>query len=297
MWRFCASALAVLMLLPAARAQEEANTKAQEAKKAQAAEEQQAEPQTPAEQYAALEGEYRKAVNEFMAKYRALTDNAERAKMAQEYPKIANDFADKFLELQKAHPDDPAGERAMMWIFRYAGSTEAAGTAAAAVLKSVAEDPKSPTALNKLSMIASTRIPQAKEAKDMLVEYFVNDDQLSRICFSLDNDSLRKVIEKTENRSVKGHAMTALGRALLGRPVRPNKEGEELLAKVVEEYGDIDSFRGKLSGLAEGPLFELRHLQIGMVAPNIEGADVDDEPFQLTDYRGKVTVIDFWGDW
>ena len=48
---------------------------------------------------------------------------------------------------------------------------------------------------------------------------------------------------------------------------------------------------------AEGPLFELQNLQIGMVAPNIEGTDVDDESFQLADYRGKVVVIDFWGDW
>jgi Tol biopolymer transport system component len=36
---------------------------------------------------------------------------------------------------------------------------------------------------------------------------------------------------------------------------------------------------------------------IGSVAPEIEGEDIDGEPFKLSDYRGKVVVLDFWGDW
>jgi cytochrome oxidase Cu insertion factor (SCO1/SenC/PrrC family) len=40
-----------------------------------------------------------------------------------------------------------------------------------------------------------------------------------------------------------------------------------------------------------------RDLAIGKVAPEIEGADVDGHKFKLSDYRGKVVVLDFWGDW
>jgi cytochrome oxidase Cu insertion factor (SCO1/SenC/PrrC family) len=36
---------------------------------------------------------------------------------------------------------------------------------------------------------------------------------------------------------------------------------------------------------------------IGKVAPDIEGVDVDGKKFKLSDYRGKVVVLDFWGDW
>jgi hypothetical protein len=43
--------------------------------------------------------------------------------------------------------------------------------------------------------------------------------------------------------------------------------------------------------------FEATKLQIGMVAPEIEGADLDGVDFKLSDYRGKVVVLDFWGDW
>lgn len=45
------------------------------------------------------------------------------------------------------------------------------------------------------------------------------------------------------------------------------------------------------------PTFEKERLQIGMVAPDIEGKDLDGKPFKLSDYRGKVVVLDFWGDW
>ena len=44
-------------------------------------------------------------------------------------------------------------------------------------------------------------------------------------------------------------------------------------------------------------VFKLERLQVGMVAPDIEGKDLDGVAFKLSDYRGKAVVIDFWGDW
>jgi hypothetical protein len=36
---------------------------------------------------------------------------------------------------------------------------------------------------------------------------------------------------------------------------------------------------------------------IGVVAPDIEGTDLDGVAFKLSDHRGKVVFLDFWGDW
>jgi hypothetical protein len=36
---------------------------------------------------------------------------------------------------------------------------------------------------------------------------------------------------------------------------------------------------------------------IGARAPEIEGEDVFGRAFRLSDYRGKVVVLDFWGNW
>lgn len=35
----------------------------------------------------------------------------------------------------------------------------------------------------------------------------------------------------------------------------------------------------------------------GMLAPDIVGPDLDGVEFKLTDYKGKVIFLDFWGDW
>jgi hypothetical protein len=37
--------------------------------------------------------------------------------------------------------------------------------------------------------------------------------------------------------------------------------------------------------------------EVGDLAPEIVGNDVDGSEFKLSDYRGKVVVLDFWGDW
>jgi cytochrome oxidase Cu insertion factor (SCO1/SenC/PrrC family) len=41
----------------------------------------------------------------------------------------------------------------------------------------------------------------------------------------------------------------------------------------------------------------LRNLSVGRTAPEITGQDVDGKTFKLSDYRGKVVLLDFWGHW
>ena len=38
-------------------------------------------------------------------------------------------------------------------------------------------------------------------------------------------------------------------------------------------------------------------LNVGDVALEIEGEDLDGTKFKLSDYRGKVVLLDFWGHW
>ena len=47
--------------------------------------------------------------------------------------------------------------------------------------------------------------------------------------------------------------------------------------------------------LAKAELAELRHLALGKQAPEIEGKDLDDHEMRLSDHRGKVVVLVFWG--
>lgn len=52
-----------------------------------------------------------------------------------------------------------------------------------------------------------------------------------------------------------------------------------------------------LKGLAQRLLFEAINLEPGLKAPDIHGEDLDGIAFKLSDYRGKVVLLDFWGDW
>ena len=37
--------------------------------------------------------------------------------------------------------------------------------------------------------------------------------------------------------------------------------------------------------------------EVGDLVPDISGTDTDGVTFQLSDYKGKVIMLDFWGDW
>ena len=39
------------------------------------------------------------------------------------------------------------------------------------------------------------------------------------------------------------------------------------------------------------------NFSLGMTPPDIKGLDLDGKSFALSDYKGKVLFIDFWGDW
>jgi thiol-disulfide isomerase/thioredoxin len=87
-------------------------------------------------------------------------------------------------------------------------------------------------------------------------------------------------------------------------------ENQALLERVVAEFGDVPQapswaraevkarMQGRTLGLsAQTTLDALRSLAVGKVAPEIEGQDVDGKPMKLSDYRGKVVVLVFWGTW
>jgi len=37
--------------------------------------------------------------------------------------------------------------------------------------------------------------------------------------------------------------------------------------------------------------------EIGQTAPEITGKDLESKPMKLSEFRGKVVVLDFWGFW
>jgi thiol-disulfide isomerase/thioredoxin len=82
-------------------------------------------------------------------------------------------------------------------------------------------------------------------------------------------------------------------------------ESERLLKVVLADYADCptgaptNSSRANLTlgEVAKLELFDLEHLSVGKVAPEIEGEDTAGNKLKLNDYRGKIVVLSFWASW
>lgn len=82
-------------------------------------------------------------------------------------------------------------------------------------------------------------------------------------------------------------------------PEALEKESEMLLERVVAEFADVkDWYDNRPIGvIAGGELFAARHLAVGKFSPEVTGHDHEGKPFAMGDYRGKVVVLAFSGNW
>jgi len=71
------------------------------------------------------------------------------------------------------------------------------------------------------------------------------------------------------------------------------------LQGLAEKHGKLEvPFRGATyAEFAKNTIYAIDNLKIGGVAPEIAANDLDGVPFKLSDYRGKVVLLDFWGYW
>jgi hypothetical protein len=225
------------------------------------------QPPTPAAQFKALADQFQAAQRAFSKAYQQAKTDAERKKVfGEKYPK-PQDYAGRFLELAKKHPADPAAIDALAWI--------------------------------------ATNVRSGKEndeALEVLFRDHVQSEKIGAVCSMLVysqapgvEDKLRAVVEKNPHHATQGQACYALASYLHRRG--KSAESEKLFEQVAEKYADVKHWRGSLADAAKGDLFEIRQLAIGKEAPDIEGEDIDGQKFKLSDYRGKVVVLDFWGHW
>ena len=84
-----------------------------------------------------------------------------------------------------------------------------------------------------------------------------------------------------------------------------SREAEKLFNIVLDKYADCPTHqptntwqvKATLGEVAKAELYELNHLSLGKVAPEIEGEGIDGKELKLSDYRGKVVVLSFWASW
>ena len=215
-------------------------------------------------QYQALVEDYENARKKFFDAYKNASEQ-ERKKL--EYP-APEKFSENFMTLAREHPNDPAGLDALIWVATNCRNQKEQEPALDLLERNHLKSPK--LADVPMSLIYS------ESAK---VEGF-----------------LRALLKGSPHHAVKGNAAYSLG-SYLNRNNRNPKEAEKVLEEVAAQYSDVKGYRTSLADMAKGQLFEIRNLNIGQVAPDITGQTVEGKELKLSTYRGKVVVIDFWGDW
>jgi hypothetical protein len=228
----------------------------------------------PAEEYKALVKEYQDKYQEFITAYRAAKTDEERQKAIGLNPK-PQDYSGRFLKLAQDNPKADVAVDALAWVVQNVRSG-----------------------------------PDADKALDLLVTNHIDSPKLGTVCQTLvyanspdAEKKLRTVLEKSPHKEVQGRACLSLAQYLRNRSARSGgdqarKEVEELFERVADKYADVPYYgTQKLGDAARAELFEIRNLAIGKPAPDIEGEDIDGKKFKLSEYKGKVVVLDFWGHW
>lgn len=234
-------------------------------------------PATAPGEYKALVAEYGKAEKESDQAYKKAKTDEERQKLRAAYLRTRSEFTGRFLTFAEAHPK---GEEALLALFFVLHpDTEADARYLDAAAPLILKD-----------HVASDRLTNPP------ILQMVDDSPAAERL-------LRGVLEKSPHRAIRAQAGLSLGLILNGRAhprqaaARPPgnaaalaKEAEELFERVATEYADV----GEVAEKAKGELFEIRHLAVRKTAPDIRGKDSDDREFKLSNYRGKVVVLDFF---
>jgi hypothetical protein len=253
----------LLLLLPAAQAQEQSNEE---------------KPGTPAEEYRSLRKQYDKAVQEFQE---AMQQAAlqERQKVYQEqFPKLQA-FLPKILKLAQDHPKESFASNALTWVIQNSRDESVRSKAVQVLLR---DHPDNDELGQVCQMLANSQDAAAEKDLRTILGKNPHHEIQGQAAFALAQYLHTKADDLPENSQEKA---------------KLDKEAEKYFGTVVESYADVKQGNQSLAEQAKRELFALRNLVVGKPAPNIEGEDSDGKKFQLRDYQGKVVVLDFWAGW
>jgi hypothetical protein len=261
--------LGLLLLGPPVLAQDKPKEEQPPAKEKQAL--------SPEGQYKAIVAAYDKAMSDFFTEYqKAKTDSERNMLVRTKYPSGQKE-AKQILELAKTNPKEAFAIDALLWVIQH--DRGPGGKPAMDIL--LRDHLQSPKMVGVVQFLMYSGLPGAEQ-------------------------HLRDVLEKNPDKNVQGMACFGLAQVYkrqaetqgvsAAKRDEAYKQVEQYCNRIIADFADVKSYR-PLGQLAKSELFEIQHLRIGLTAPDITGEDLDGKKFSLADYRGKVVVLDFWGNW
>jgi hypothetical protein len=270
---------------------------------------------TPAEQVKWLIDHQKKLQEEFSKKYKAAKTEAEKEALfdrAYPEPEVPGKL---LLEIASNHPKDPSAFDALLWVVRYSPRPPNRPNTPHAwardiLMRDFARHPRIGEFCRSVAY-ENHDVPSVEFVREV---YEKHPDAAARAQAGLTRanhlrrnagfaNSIQKATPELGKRFTETYGQEYVDYLLHAKPDDLNKQAEMILdrlvsdkelAKVTYERGDKKRSVGEA---ADAELFEMRFLLPGKMSPDIEGEDIDGKRFKLSDYRGKVVLLDFWGDW
>lgn len=216
-------------------------------------------------------GEYQNAAREFRGLVLAAKDEAEQTKLFKsENP--SPKYARRFLEIANSEPRTVAAFQALCLACSLDAGNEPAATLPRALDRLLADHGTDKGMIHALSTIA-------------LIDH-------ACVC-----DFLRKLAVRSPHKPVRGIASFCLALHLSESGQKPDPEAVRLLETCQKDFRDVDLGGNRLGELARPLLYKVHYLAVGQKAQDIIGRDLDGKPLKLSDFRGKVVLLDFFADW
>jgi len=208
-----------------------------------------------------LDRQYQTAARKFIKPWQDAKAKGEKCEL--DYTKHpSRTFLPRFSAFAEQYRGSDEAVKALIHVIRYTNEKEERSAAVAALIDGYVES----KAIRPAIWILRTRAP----------------------------DTLDTLIEKSPHRDIQGSAMLARAQGLKGTdPARALR----MLKDVQRKYTDVVERGSTLAHKAEREIFEIEKLAVGKIAPEIDGEDLAGVSFKLSDYLGKVVMLDFWGDW
>jgi thiol-disulfide isomerase/thioredoxin len=218
--------------------------------------------------------EFDRASEDFMVKLQR-TPRAEQQELIRtQDPRL--EYYQKFLDLAAANRGNRVGLQSLIFAVRVSGAQD--GKAEQRMIKAM--------------------IP--------LVNHHGGDLALKGFAIELINDQrkpvqefLRRLAESSPSPEVKAFAAFGLVANLNQLPQLTAEQStllESHLALLAEDFADFEYGAASFKELALPQLEYVRNFSIGRKPPDIVGKDIDGNELKLSNYLGKVVVLDFFGD-
>jgi peroxiredoxin len=214
------------------------------------------------------------------------------------------------LELAGANPDDPVAFDALRFVIRTNGTGPGDETARALRMileRGYARAPRQGAYLAHVGILLF-QYPDAERVLRLVLDENPNRDDRGAACYWLAHylsrqaKMVRRFREDPAKMKVYERYTAATPIDALVKEKDPDaldQASQALLERVASEFGDVreEGETHDLGTIVSGELFARRSLAVGQEVPEVEGADHEGETFKLSDFRGKVVVLTFSGNW